>query len=55
MIVTKEEQTRLVANYIAQNEKVGKEKAESFVDGMEAMFNLIDKKMREEKGIYQTK
>ena len=46
MIVTKQEQEKLVEKYI--NEKHSLDKCEGFIDGLRAGLELIDKKMIDE-------
>jgi hypothetical protein len=48
MIVTKEEQIRLFQAYTAKKTKDIQEQT-AFIDGMLAAFELVDKKLKEQK------
>ena len=55
MIVTAESQERLVAKYERTHPEATHKEVTAYIVGLRDMMNLIDKKMREEKEIYQTK
>ena len=55
MIITSESQDRLVANYERTHPKATHKEVTAYIVVLHDMMNMIDKKMREEKEIYQSK
>ena len=55
MIITAESQERLVTNYERTHPESTHKEVTAYIVGLRDMMKLIDKKMREEKEIYQSK